>query len=279
MIVPSLNLGLVFMSVRSVLTTACAALFFLGPALADNHQGTLSAGSTPGEVIQVPDFMKIALKAGSRPDEDRDRDAGRRPDKVMAFFGLERGDTVAEFMASRGYYVGVLSEMVGPNGTVYGHNTPWLADRITEGTPLGPRVEASGLTNVKEIVSELEDPGIPDSTLDQAYMVLFYHDTFWLGTDRDAMNAAIYKALKPGGVYGIIDHHAAPGMGITDVRGNHRIERHVVVEEVEKAGFELVGETDVLENLDDPLDVIVFQPDLRGETHRFVLKFQKPMDG
>lgn len=233
---------------------------------------------TPGSEIVVPGFMTEALNAHSRPDEDKDRDSGRRPDKVMAFFGLKQGDTVAEFMASRGYYVGVLSEMVGPNGTVYGQNTKWLANRITEGTPLGPRVDASSLSNVIEVISELEEPKIPEGSLDQAYMILFYHDTFWLETDRDMMNKAIYEALKPGGIYGIIDHHAAPGMGISDVRGNHRIERHVIVDEVTSAGFELVGETDVLENLEDPLNVIVFQPDLRGDTHRFVLKFRKPVN-
>lgn len=252
-----------------------AAVLSVGSASADNHAAMI----TPGSEIKVPEFMKAALKADSRPADDKDRDGGRHPDQVMAFFGLERGDTVAEFMASRGYYVGVLSEMVGPEGTVYGHNNSWLAARISEGTPLGPRIAESKLSNVKEIISELEDPQIPDDTLDQAYMILFYHDTFWLEVDREAMNKAIYKALKPGGIYGIIDHHAAPGMGITDVRANHRIERHVVVDEVTAAGFELVGETDVLENLKDPLNVIVFQPDLRGDTHRFVLKFQKPLDG
>lgn len=263
------------MPLRTFFGATAAVLLLFSPVIADNH----TVAVTPGATIEVPDFMQIALRADSRPDEDKDRDAGRRPGKVMAFMGLKRGDTVAEFMASRGYYVGVLAEMVGPTGTVYAHNTPWLADRITEGTPLGPRIEASGLTNVTELISELEAPGIPDNTLDQAHMILFYHDTFWLGTDRAAMNAAIYKALKPGGIYGVIDHHAAPGMGVSDVRANHRIERHVVVEEVTKAGFELVGETDVLENLADPLNVIVFQPDLRGDTHRFVLKFQKPLDG
>jgi len=263
------------MPIRALLGAAAAVFLISSPVDADNH----TVAVTPGDSIEVPDFMEIALKGGSRPDEDKDRDDGRRPGKVMAFMGLKRGDTVAEFMASRGYYVGVLSEMVGPNRTVYGHNNPWLADRITEGTPLGPRIETSGLSNVTEIISELEDPGIPDNTLDQAYMILFYHDTFWLGTDRDAMNKAIYNALKPGGIYGVIDHHAAPGMGISDVRANHRIERHVVVDEILKAGFDLIGETDVLENLNDPLSVIVFQPDLRGDTHRFVLKFQKPLDG
>jgi predicted methyltransferase len=260
--------------VRGLLVLLLAVLF---PLVAVTQERTVPV--TPGDEIQVPDFMKVAIRASTRPDDDKDRDAGRKPDKVMAFFGLKRGDTVAELMASRGYYVGILSEMVGPNGVVYGHNNSFIAGRIKEGTPLGPRIEASGLTNVKEIISELEDPGFPDNTLDQAYMILFYHDTFWLETDRPAMNRAVYKALKPGGIYGVIDHHAAPGMGVSDVRGNHRIERHVVVDEILDAGFELAGETDVLENLNDPLNVIVFQPDLRGETHRFVLKFRKPLDG
>ena len=264
------------MLVRALSTAfAVAAYTFLavGPGLAQSP-GAITAGSD----IEVPDFMKVALRASSRPDDDKARDSGRRPGKVMAFFDLKRGDTVAEFMASRGYYVGVLSEMVGPNGTVYGQNNDWLANRITEGTPLGARIEASGLTNVQEIISELEDPQIPDGTLDHAFMILFYHDTFWLATDRAAMNKAIFKALKPGGIYGIVDHHAEMGMGISDVRSNHRIERYVVVDEVLNAGFELVGETDVLENLNDPLNVIVFQPDLRGDTHRFVLKFRKPLN-
>jgi len=233
---------------RALFATALV-IFVTFPALSQEK----AVAVVIGDEIVVPDFMKTAIKAGSRPNDDKDRDAGRRPGKVMAFFELERGDTVAEFMASRGYYIGVLSEMAGPNGTVYGHNNSFIAGRVTEGTPLGPRTKASGLTNVKEIISELEDPQIPDDALDGAYMVLFYHDTFWLGTDRAAMNKAIYKALKPGGIYGIVDHHAAPGMGITDVRGNHRIERYVVVEEVLEAGFELAEETDVLENLNDPL--------------------------
>ena len=262
------------MHLRLLATAAFA--FSLSVSAVQAEEGMVPI--TPGADIRVPAFMTEALKADSRPSEDKDRDGGRHPGEVMAFFGLKQGDTVAELMASRGYYVGVLSEMVGPNGKVYGHNNSFVTGRITEGTPLGPRIEASGLTNVVELMSELEDLQIPPGTLDQAYMILFYHDTFWLGTDRPAMNKAIYDALKPGGIYGIIDHHAAMGMGITDVRGNHRIERHVVVDEIIAAGFELIGETDLLENLNDPLDVIVFQPDLRGDTHRFVLKFQKPLN-
>ena len=149
---------------------AAVTIAVLACGTAFSQQTTVNV--TPGSSIDVPNFMTIALRAGSRPVEDKDRDIGRRPDKVMAFLGLKRGDTVAEFMASRGYYVGVLSEMVGPNGTVYGHNNGWLAGRIPEGTPLGPRIRASELTNVTEIVSELEDPQIPDDTLDAAYMIL-----------------------------------------------------------------------------------------------------------
>jgi predicted methyltransferase len=65
-------------------------------------------------------------------------------------------------------------------------------------------------------------------------------------------------------------------MGLLDLTKNHRTERHLVVEDILKAGFELAGETDLLENLSDPLDVSVFSPTIRGKTHRFVLKFRKP---
>ena len=65
-------------------------------------------------------------------------------------------------------------------------------------------------------------------------------------------------------------------MGALDLTKNHRVERHLVIEEIMKAGFEFAAETDVLENLDDPLNTSVFAPNLRGNTHRFVLKFRKP---
>jgi predicted methyltransferase len=202
------------------------------------------------------------------------RDAGRKPAETMAFFGVKPGMQVAELMTSRGYFTAVLAETVGETGKVYGQNNKWLIERV-KGRPLANLIDKQGYKNIVEVNSELEDPQLPTG-LDAVFMIMFYHDMFWLNNDRAAVNAAVMKALKPGGVYGIIDHHAPPGSGITEVNKTHRIERHVVVDEVTKAGFVLAEETDLLENMKDPLTVSVFQQELRGSTHQFVLKFKKP---
>jgi len=112
-------------------------------------------------------------------------------------------------------------------------------------------------------------------SLDAVFIVMFYHDTVWMNVDRAAMNRAVHAALKPGGVYGVIDHVAARGTGLTEANKTHRIERHIVVDEVTAAGFQLTAETDLLANPADPLNVPVSRQELRGHTNQFMLKFNK----
>ena len=227
--------------------------------------------------LVVPDSLRKAVASPRRPAEDVKRDDGRKPAETMAFYGIKPGMKVAELMTTKGYFTAVLAETVGDTGKVYGQNSKWLRERFKDNQrPLSQLIDKQGYKNIVELDTELEDPKLPDG-LDAAFMIMFYHDCFWLNVDRAAMNKAVFKALKPGGIYGIIDHHAGPGMGITDVNKNHRIERYVVVDEVTKAGFTLAEETDLLENSQDPLNVPVFQQELRGHTHQFVLKFKKPM--
>ena len=230
-----------------------------------------------GGDIAVPDYIANAIASSKRPLADKERDANRQPGKVMAFYGIKPGDKVAELITAGGYYSAVLSGVVGDSGKVYGHNNDWFMGRQQEGSPLLKRVANDGLSNVEEVIAELEDTGLPRSEVDAVFIVLIYHDAAGaFQTNLNTMNRAVYDALKPGGIYGIIDHHAGPGMGVLDTTKNHRIERHVVVDGITSVGFELAGETDLLENLDDPLDITVFSPAIRGKTHRMVLKFQKP---
>ncbi len=231
-----------------------------------------------GKDIVVPTTLSNALMSDRRPAEEKARDANRKPGKIMTFFGVKPGDKTAELLTFGGYYAGVLSEAVGETGVVYGHNNDWVMKRQEDGkSPIEKRIAEHGGANIVDLVSELENPGLPKGEMDSVFIVLIYHDAMGgFGTDTAAMNKAVYDALKPGGVYGIIDHHAAPGMGALDLTKNHRVERHLVIEEIMKAGFEFAAETDVLENLDDPLNTSVFAPNLRGNTHRFVLKFRKP---
>lgn len=231
-----------------------------------------------GRDINVPSYITTALSSDDRSAEEKARDANRQPGKVMSFFGVKPGDKVAELLTFGGYYTGVMAGIVGDEGKVYGHNNDWVMKRQDDGvSPIKKRIDEYGLTNVVDLVSEMEDPGLPAGEMDAVFIVLIYHDAMGgFRTDTAAMNKAVYDSLKPGGVYGIIDHHAAPGMGALDLSKNHRVERHLVVQEIMDAGFEFAGETDLLENLEDPLDVSVFSPTLRGKTHRFVLKFRKP---
>lgn len=258
------------------LTSALTAAAFAFTASVAHAQ--MAEKVVSGSDISVPSYISNALSSADRSAEEKARDANRQPGKVMSFFGVKPGDKVAELLTFGGYYTGVMAGIVGDDGVVYGHNNAWVMKRQEDGdSPIKKRIAEYGLSNVVDLVSEMEDPGLPRGDMDAVFIVLIYHDAMGgFGTDTAAMNKAVYDSLKPGGVYGIIDHHAAPGMGALDLSKNHRVERHLVIQEIMDAGFEFAGETDVLENLSDPLDVSVFAPNLRGNTHRFVLKFRKP---
>lgn len=224
----------------------------------------------------MPETIERALADQSRPAEDRELDINRHPAEVLLFAGVERGWSVADLAASSGYYSRVLSTAVGENGRVYAHNPDWVAERFPEPNEALAALSAQR-ANMTHIVApipafsaEIEDE------LDAVFMVLFYHDTVWAGTDRAAMNQAIFDALKPGGVFLVIDHHAAEGTGLAHVQDLHRIEAGSVLEEVTAAGFVLERESDMLANPADPRDISVFGEGIRRQTDRFVYLFRKP---
>jgi len=100
-----------------------------------------------------------------------------------------------------------------------------------------------------------------------------------MGTDRAAMNRAIFRALKPGGVYGIVDHSAAPGHGLRDAKTLHRIEEKTLENEVLAAGFRLDAEANFLRNPSEARDWSAAPGAAgarRGTSDRFVLRFVKP---
>jgi predicted methyltransferase len=186
---------------------------------------------------------------------------------------------VAELAAGGGYTTELLARSVGPTGKVYGQNSPFILKRFAE-TPWSERLSKPELNNVVRIDSEFETPlGGEATDLDAVLIVLFYHDTVWFETDRAAMNEAIFSALKPGGIYGIIDHSAKTGDGVSKAKTLHRIEENVVIEEVETAGFKLKARGDFLENPDDTRDWNAAPSqagEKRGTSDRFVLRFKKP---
>ena len=219
------------------------------------------------------------VSAPDRTEADRALDAGRHPAAMLEFIGVRPGWKVAELMAGAGYTVELLARAVGPTGVVYGQNTKFVLERFVE-KRWSERLARPVNQRVVRVDRELDAPLPPevDGALDAVVSNVIYHDTPWLGADRAKMNAAVLRALSPGGVYVVIDSSAKPGTGVDDVRTLHRIDEQVVRDEVLAAGFQLAGESSVWRNPEDARDWDASPGAAgarRGSSDRFALKFIK----
>ena len=257
-----------------------AAGLCAGASCTSLQHPTGRGGPTAVEKVDVPPAIEAIVQAPDRTDEDRALDAGRHPAEMLAFFDIGPGMKVAELGAGGGYTTELLARAVEPAGLVLGQNSPFVLARFAR-RPWGERLRRPAMQNVIRLDRDFDDPfpqGLRD--LDAVLIVLFYHDTVWLGADRDAMNRAVFAALKPGGLYGVIDHSAGPGSGVSGAKSLHRIEEQVVRDEVQRAGFRLVATADFLRNPDDSRDWNAAPGaarERRGTSDRFVLKFVKPL--
>ncbi len=229
--------------------------------------------------VEAPPGPAAVVAAADRSDADRALDAGRHPAEMLAFFDIRPGMRVAELGAGGGYTTELLARTVGPKGRVYGQNPKAVLERFAE-KPWSERLAKPVNAPVVRVDREFDDPLPPDAkNLDAVLIVLFYHDTVWLGADRARMNAAVFAALKKGGIYGVIDHSALAGAGTSVTKTLHRIEESSVVAEIEKAGFRLDATADFMRNPADARDwndSPSAAAERRGTSDRFVLKFKKP---
>jgi len=213
----------------------------------------------------APDYAKVVANP-ARPASERELDAARKPAEVLAFYGVQAGDKVADLWAGRGYYSAILSEVVGPSGVVYTQN-PSSRDEINQ------RWKSAQFANVKIADGPFDKLALPqDGSLDLVLIHLNYHDVD--PGVRSAMNKAVLGALKPGGIYAIVDHSAKDGSGNDAIKTLHRIDKAQVVKEVTAAGFKLAKEGDLLRVPGDPRDFNVNKE--RNKDDRFVLAFQRP---
>jgi predicted methyltransferase len=235
--------------------------------------------ATPPAPPAVSDPIEAAVAAPDRSAEDRELDTQRQPGVMLEFFGIAPGMRVAELGAGKGYTTELLARVVGSTGQVYAQNTQFILERFAEG-PLSERLAKPVNAPVVRVDTEFDAPFPPDvRDLDAVLNVLFYHDTVWMETDRALMNRAVFEVLRPGGVYGIVDHSAREGDGVSVTKTLHRIEESVVVQEVTAAGFQLADTAAFLRNPEDPRDWSASPGtagERRGQSDRFVLKFTKP---
>lgn len=219
--------------------------------------------------------LSAILADPSRPQADRDLDPTRAPAEVLEFLGIGPGDHVADLLAGGGYYTRILVPLVGESGRVYAGNNPFYAGFF--GEAFDALLAEPAFRDVVRIDGPVDELSLPtDGSVDAVIVSQAYHDLVLGDEDRDEMNRRVYRALASGGVYGIIDHAAAPGSGTSATESLHRIDKQFVVDEVTAAGFELAAEADILANPDDDHTASVFDASISGRTDRFVLRFEKP---
>ena len=236
-----------------------------------------SAGWTVAPAVDFfPQSYAAALADPVRTAEDRARDEARHAAYTLDFAGVMPGEKVADMIIGGGYFTRLLSAAVGPAG----HVTAWQpAEFIAFQASYGDSLTAAdALPNVDAIRSPIGAPEFP-SGLDLIFTAQNYHDLHLQPFPADTaskVNAAVFAALKPGGRYVIIDHHAAAGSDLSAAHTLHRIDIEAVKREVTAAGFVLDGESAVLANTTDPRTANVFDASIRGRTSQFMLRFKKP---
>jgi predicted methyltransferase len=222
-----------------------------------------------------------AVSHTGRRTADIDRDAARKPAEVLAFFGIGPGETVLDMFSGGGYYSELLSYVVGPDGKVVAHlNSAYLGYVREE---YEERYGGSRLANVEILMAENNELVLPTAAFDAVTLILSYHDIYYVDADNGwpkingpVLLAELYKGMKPGAVLGVVDHFADPGSPRETGNSVHRIDPGIVIAELEQAGFVLEAKSNTLRNMDDNYSKIVYAPEVRGKTDRFVLRFRKP---
>jgi predicted methyltransferase len=267
-----------------------------------NAPQTLSAQRI-SEILASPD----------RSAADRTNDIRRKPAQTLEFIGIRPGMVALDISAGGGYTTELLARAIGPTGMVYGQSQPRDMGRAqpAPAAPEGlsspastseaasqpprpvaaPRAPGAAVMDreaklrsasvaaapLVAVVQRFDNPvpsELADGRLDLVTLMFNYHDMGFLGVDRAQMNRAVFRALKPGGMYVIADHSGRPGTGISESGTLHRIEETFLRSEVEAAGFKLAAQADFLRNPGDPRDQNT--PDPPQPKDEFVLKFVKP---
>lgn len=241
--------------------------------------GDVNDSDAPAPVAVLTDAqIEAIVSADDREPADRKADERRKPVELLRFLALSPGMKIGDIGAGLGYTSELLARAVGPEGKVYGQNPKFVLERFAE-EGWSARLAKPIMANTVRLDREFDDPFPPDlRDLDAVVNVMFYHDFEWQKIDRAAHNKGVYEALRPGGVYVIIDHSAAEGAGVTGSKTLHRVEEALVVRELEAAGFVREASADFLRNEDDTRDwnALPWRSEREELSDRFVLKFRKP---
>jgi predicted methyltransferase len=231
--------------------------------------------------VQPPPSISVAVASTSRTPDNVKLDEARKPAQVLQFLGLKAGMNVLDLFGANAYWAEITAPVVGPKGHVTVWNpTQFYSDKRKQSF----EAFMASHPNVSIVTSPFEAPDLPKNYADWVILNDNYHDTYWQSEkykipqmDPNAFLKAVYAAMKPGAVIGVIDHIASPNSDIrATVEKYHRIDPNVVKADFKRAGFVLVGSSNILRNPADAHDIEVHDAKIAGKTDRFIFKFKKP---
>jgi predicted methyltransferase len=238
----------------------------------------LFCGLCTAALSAAPPYVTAALSDPARA-KDAEADARRHAGELVTFAQVKPGDTVVDLIPGAGYWTRIFSQVVGPQGHVYiiwpSEYTKEDADELAQTQAL---VKDPHYANVTLLIQPAARFSVP-AAADVVWTSQNYHDypdKFMGPTDPKLLNDAVFKSLKPGGVFVVVDHVAEAASGMRDTDTLHRIDPQVVKAQVLASGFKFDGESKALRNSSDNHKLKVFDAAIRGHTDQFSLRFRKP---
>ncbi len=222
--------------------------------------------------------VQAAMAAEARPQADRDRDANRRPLETLSFFGLEDDMRVLELIPGGGWYTRILAPVLADNGKLY---VSMGTGRVSEGVLKEPGFGKVTVVDAGDNMRRDDTIGLyvvdaVDFGLTNLDMVLTFRNLHNFNAEsRKKMNDAVFRSLKQGGLYGVVDH-TRRHMQADYSENRRRLDPVLVIKEMLDAGFEFVGYSDLHYRPDDELVYEVGRHTVTGNTDRFTLLFRKP---
>jgi predicted methyltransferase len=248
-----------------------ASVLLLTGAPQGRAQGTTAAAPPYAIPATTPAHVRRAVESPERTAEQRARDYYRKPAEILTMSGIEEGDRVVEIAAFGQYFTTMLVAAVGPSGHVDMYDLPYT-ERFAGAASREFDTKHANATYHQQDYGDVTFP----QGVDSVWNVLYYHDLKPQGVDTAAFNRKIFDALKPGGIYLVIDHKAEDGSGWRDAATIHRMGVDTIKQEVLAAGFELAQQSDLLANPADDRTKMVFAPGTRGTTDQALFIFRKP---
>ena len=246
----------------------------IGAALVAALTGVLFVQSATAD---LKESIEAAMASDSRPEANVARDANRKPVETLTFFGLEEDMRVLELLPGGGWYTRLLAPVLADNGKLYvSIGTTGVAKLVEDGTlPSVEVIEAEGEFKRSETTRRFYIDGLNMDVSGLDMVLTFRNLHNFTDRGRADLNKAAFKALKSGGIYGVVDHTRRHMQADSDEVWR-RADPVQMIKEIEAAGFEFVDYSDLHYRPDDSLQFEVGRKTVTGNTDRFTLLFKKP---